>query len=129
MRKQYYFRPSENGTLIWDVHRLVILSRNLPTKEVKLEAIRELDEPFWFGNEESIPTCRAIAEHAKLIEESDLEHPVILSRDGRVMDGMHRVVKALLKGHTQIKVIQFTDDPKPDYIDVDPTDLPYDKPA
>lgn len=129
MRRQYHFRPSENGTLIWDVHRLVKLSANLPAKEVKLEAIRELDEPFWFGNEESIPTCRAIAEHTKLIEESDLEHPVILSQDGRVMDGMHRVVKALLKGHKRIKVIQFTDDPKPDYIDVATTDLPYDEPA
>ncbi|MFC1549702.1 hypothetical protein ACFL46_00225 [Candidatus Neomarinimicrobiota bacterium] len=129
MRKQYHFRPSEKGILIWDVQRLVKLTKNLPTKKVELEAIRELDEPFWFGNEKSVPTCRVIAEHVKLIEESDLMHPVILSRDGRIMDGMHRVVKALLKGHKQIKAIQFTKDPKPDYIDVDSADLPYDSPA
>ncbi len=129
MRKQYHFRQSENGTLIWDVHRLVKLTTNLPATEVELEALRELDEPFWFGDKDSIPTCRAIAEHIKLIEETDLEHPVILSNDGRVMDGMHRVVKALLKGHKRIKVVRFTDDPKPDYIDVAPADLPYDEPA
>ncbi len=129
MRKQYHFRPSEKGILIWDIQRLVKLSVNLPTKKVELEAIRELDEPFWFGNEESVPTCRVIAEHVKLIEASDLMHPVILSRDGRLMDGMHRVVKALLNGHKHIKAIQFTKDPNPDYIDVDSADLPYDLPA
>ena len=70
MRKQYHFRPTENGTLIWDVQRLVKLSVNLPGKEIELEAIGELDEPFWFGFEESIPTCRAIAEHIKLDRKS-----------------------------------------------------------
>ena len=42
------------------------------------------------------------------------------------MDGMHRVVKAYLQGQSTIKAVQFTKDPKPDYIDVDPKALPYD---
>ena len=73
-----------------------------------------------------MPTCRAIAEHAKLINETNLKYPIILSCDGRVMDGMHRVAKALIEGQTKIKAVQFMQELKPDFIDVNPDDLPYD---
>jgi len=125
MRKQYHFRPVDNHTLIWDIHRLIKLSRNFPVKEVDINAIRELDEPYWFGDERTIPSCRVIGEHAKLISETDLNHPIILSQDGGVMDGMHRVVKAMIAGKTRIKAIQFAEDPEPDFKDVDSRDLPY----
>ena len=54
-----------------------------------------------------------------------LELPIILSSDGRVMDGMHRVAKAALLGHETIPAVQFTSDPEPDFVDVQPEDLPY----
>lgn len=125
MRKQYHSRPSARGRLIWDVHRLVTLSADLPRREVPLDAIRELDENYWF-QEGTSPTCRAIAEHARLINETDLRYPIILSADGGVMDGMHRVVKALLHGHPTITAVQFTVDPAPGYINVSLDTLPYD---
>ena len=61
----------------------------------------------------------------RLIKETDLSYPIILSSDGRVMDGMHRVAKALLGGQETIEAVQFSQDPEPDYIDVLPDDLPY----
>jgi hypothetical protein len=57
----------------------------------------------------------------------DLAFPIILSSDGRVMDGMHRVGKALLQNYTEIEAVRFTQDPEPDYIGVQPDDLPYDE--
>ena len=42
------------------------------------------------------------------------------------MDGMHRVAKAFIAGHEYIDAVQFTEDPEPDYIDVDLDTLPYD---
>jgi hypothetical protein len=33
-----------------------------------LTAIRELDEPFWFSGGAAAATCRAITEHARLIQ-------------------------------------------------------------
>ncbi len=60
-----------------------------------------------------------------LIKETDLNYPIILSSDGRVMDGMHRVAKALLEGQETIEAVQFSQDPKPEYKDVHPDDLPY----
>jgi hypothetical protein len=125
MRKQYYFRPSERGLLAWDVDRLVVLTKRLPRIHVPLTAIRELDEPFW--SDHDTPTWRAAVEHVRLIEAADLSFAIILSSDGRVMDGMHRVAKAVLLGRATIEAVQFTDDPDPDYIGVEPKQLPYDE--
>lgn len=125
MRKQYHFRPSERGLLAWDVDRLVEQTSDFPRHEVPLSAIRELEEAYWFGGGTQ-PTCRAVADHARLMLEADLCYPIILSADGRVMDGMHRVAKAYLEGRETIKAVQFEIDPEPDYIGVAADDLPYD---
>ena len=69
MRKQYHFRQSERGLLAWDVDRLVRLASGLTPIDLPLAAIRELDEAFWFSGNGDSPTCRRIAEHAKLIEQ------------------------------------------------------------
>ena len=116
MRKQYHFRPSDRGLLAWDVDRLVTLSAGLPLIEVSLTQIRELDEPFWFSAEGDIPTCRKVVEHARLIREVDLSFPIILSADGGVMDGMHRVCRAFMDEQKTIRAVRFANDPEPDYI-------------
>ncbi len=64
LRKQYHFRPGPNGLQAWDIHRLIKMVEKLPTIQIPLSAIRELDEPYWYGH--ATPTCRSIAEHAKL---------------------------------------------------------------
>ncbi|HEX2759212.1 MAG TPA: hypothetical protein VHM27_01815 [Rhizomicrobium sp.] len=124
MRKQYHFRPGPDGLRAWDVDRLVALTRDLPVTEVPLSAIAELDKPYWYDHG-AVPTCRSIAEHARLIREADLAFPIILSSDGGVMDGMHRVAKAAMEGRSSISARQFTLDPEPDYVGVDPGKLPY----
>ena len=126
MRKQYHLRSSERGPLAWDVDRLVLLSKGFPHRQVPLSEIRELDEPYWFGPDD-VPTCRAVAAHAQLIEETDLRHPIILFADGRVADGMHRICKAVSLQHSTIEAVQFVTDPAPDYVGVDPDTLPYDE--
>src|SRR4030095_2006732 len=59
------------------------------------------------------------------IAAADLSFPIILSSDGRVMDGMHRVAQAALLGHETIAAVQFASDLEPDFVDVQPEDLPY----
>jgi hypothetical protein len=126
MRKQYHLRPSPAGLLAWDVHRLIRLTAHLPRIEVPLEAIGELDEPFWFGGQSDQATCRAVADHARLIAETDLRYPIILGADGRVMDGMHRVAKAYLEGRPTVLAVRLEADPEPDFVGVDADALPYD---
>ena len=124
-RHQYHLRHSEQGLLAWDVSRLISLSREFPVMEVALADIQELDEPFWYSTGGATPTCRSIAEHALLINNTDLSYPIILCDEGRVMDGMHRVCKAYMQGLQHIKAVQFTSYLEPDYVGVDVAELPY----
>ena len=127
MRKQYHLRTSVRGLLAWDVDRLIELSSSLPHIQVPLDSIRELDEPFWFAHGET-PTCRAVAQHSALIEAADLAFPIILCSEGRLMDGMHRVAKAAMHGLQHIEAVRFASPITPDFVDVDPSLLPYDTP-
>ena len=125
MRAQYHFRNSPGGLCAWNVHRLVELASDLVRESVPLTAIRELDEPYWTGGVNQRLTCREIVDHARLMLESDLAFPVILSSDGRVMDGMHRICKALLHGLDRVDAVRFVSDPEPNYVGVQTDDLPY----
>lgn len=125
MRKQYHFRRRGGDVLIWDVDRLLSLAAARPRHRVALSTIRELDEPYWFDATSSAPTCRAVLDHARLVAEADLAHPIILSADGRIMDGMHRVGKAYLEDRSEILAVRFEVDPEPDFVNVSPDSLPY----
>jgi hypothetical protein len=127
MRAQYHFRRSPQGLCAWNVHRLVEQSRALVRERVPLSAIRELNEPYWTNENTQPLTCREVVDHARLMLDCDLAFPIILSSEGRVMDGMHRVCKALLENRTEIEAVRFVHDPAPDYIGVHPDDLPYDE--
>jgi hypothetical protein len=122
---QYHFRNSAEGLRAWSVQRLVELSNGLERDRIPLSSIRELDEAYWCSASSQKLTCRNVVEHARLMQDCDLAFPVILSSDGRVMDGMHRICKALLLGFDHIEAVRFKQDPQPDFIGVDSDDLPY----
>jgi len=102
----------------------VELSRDLSRETVPISDIRELDEAYW-SNIGPRMTCREVVEHARLMQDTDLEFPVILSSDGRVMDGMHRICKALLLELDRIEAVRFPRDPEPDHVGANPENLPY----
>lgn len=124
MRKQYHFRKVAEDTLIWDVDQLIFQSSHFRVIQVCLDEIKELDEPYWFPNHH--PNTLELIEHFKLIKEADLNYPIILCSEGRVMDGMHRVAKAKMLNLSSIPAVQFTIMPQPDFINVDEDDLSYD---
>jgi hypothetical protein len=124
VRKQYNFRPAAEGLDAWDVDRLIEASAGLPVEEVPLEQIHDVDTDFWFVFG-PMPTVRRIVDHVRLIEEADLSYPIILGSDGRVMDGMHRVARAILDGRSTVSAVRFVTEPEPDFRNCSPEDLPY----
>jgi hypothetical protein len=126
LRKQYHFRNAKNGLLSWDVSKLIDKAANLPIKSVYLSIIKELDECFWHNIGGQTPTCRSVVEHSQLIQSVVMQYPIILSKDGRVMDSMHRVSKALFDGLSTINAVQFDQGIPPDYRGIYPDQLPYD---
>lgn len=77
MRKQYHTRTIDGDKYTWDVHRLVRLSRGLPVKSVPLSDIGEVDENWWYEEPESVPTPRSLAKHMMLVDQADLNYPII----------------------------------------------------
>ena len=126
IRPQYHFRWIDGALWSWDVRKLARLAEDLPVIEVALEDITEINEPYWFGEGGDVPTCKRIMEHAKQVEEVDLSYPILLCSEGRVMDGMHRIMKAHGLGHLTIKAKRLPKTPPPDNIGKTPDQLSYD---
>jgi hypothetical protein len=118
MRRHFYFRPHGELFDAWDVARLVELTRTLRVVEVDLTSLSDIDSEYWIGADGSAPTVRTLVRHMELTLNADLTYPIILSSNAIVMDGMHRVARALLEGHATIRAVQFRIDPEPDYVSV-----------
>jgi hypothetical protein len=108
-------RAVPGGRAFFLTERLWGLAEGLEVERVPIDAITEFDEDCWFGG--SAVTCRMVARHADRIQKADLSYPVILSADGRLMDGGHRIAKAWLNGQTTIAAVRFKVDPEPDYFE------------
>ena len=130
MRTQYHFWPAGSGTGYdaWDVHRLIELTAGLPVRQVPLAGITELDTDYWSDAEAGPPTVRKVLGHLRMILDVDPAYPVILGPDGRVMDGMHRICRAILDGRSTIAAVVLAELPPPDHRNVRPEDLPYPNP-
>jgi len=106
--KRLWSTPLADGSIpfvrmqqLWD------MAAGLPSKKVRVSELNALDEVRWFSERmNKLPTCRAVAEHAKDIYEVDFRFPIILSPSGVVLDGMHRLCKAFLEGMEEIDAVQ-----------------------
>ena len=108
-------RLTSAGRLVWFVERLWYLARDLPIQQTPIDQIAEFDQNCWFGAT-TPPTCREVTEHTRRILDADLRYPIILSAEGYLMDGGHRIAKAYLLQHPTIPAVQFLCDPEPDYM-------------
>ena len=124
IRAQYHFIERAEGLCAWDVRKLIELSRDFPVMPYKVAECPELESNHWYKH--VVPTPASIIEHAELIRDADLSYPIILGADDRVMDGMHRICKAVMEGLSEIPAVRFVEDPEPDYVGKLPSELPYD---
>jgi len=94
----------------WSVPRLFELSRGLEVMDVPLRHLN-------LYNVYEKLTLREMVMHMRAAEAADLSRPIILDEDGELMDGRHRVMKALLVGAETIKAVRFDENPSPDRVD------------
>lgn len=127
MRKQYHFKKSKNGFFAWDVDKLIDKSKGLKVINVQISDLNEFEQNYWYQNKNDEITCKSITDHFKLVLNCSLDYPIILAANGSIMDGMHRVCKAYLNNQKLIKAVKFNITPEPDFIDILPEELPYDR--
>lgn len=103
-------RYTDADGAVWSVTRLIEHSKGLEIFEIPLAGIFIGEKIFSESR-----TARAIAEHVKRVNETSLEYPILLDPDGFIMDGWHRVIKALVNGEETIKAVRFIDMPCCDF--------------
>ena len=109
-------RPEDGNPLkIWDVPTLWELAEDLPVISVNIETLDELDRVAWYGADQHSGrlTVKQFVSHSKRIDEADLTQPILLSAEGKMFDGFHRLAKAWKLGLTHITAKQFEVNPEP----------------
>lgn len=110
MRIKKWNLPEEQycrlGKLEWSVAKLFELSRGLPVMIVPLDHIS-----LYYTYDRL--TVRELVMHMKAVQDADLSYPIIMDEDGEIMDGRHRLMKAMLDGEETIKVVRFDENPPP----------------
>jgi len=97
---------SRLGNHQWSVNKLFKLAEDLKVMEIPLDHLN-INYTYQHLN------LRYMAMHFKAVQKADLSYPIILDEDGELMDGRHRLMKALIKGHKTIKAVRFESNPKP----------------
>jgi len=59
----------------------------------------------------NLQTMYDFVTHVRQMNEADLSYPVILSEDGVILDGWHRLAKAITTGQRYIKAVRFNKNP------------------
>lgn len=58
-------------------------------------------------------TLREITGHIKSVLDADLSFPIIFDEDGELMDGRHRLMKAIIEERESIIAVRFDCNPTP----------------
>ena len=114
--RQTHSTEIDGKKYIWFTDRLWKLSQELPEFDIEVESFQELDRDCWFGTGRT-PTIREVAAHCKRINQVNPGLPVVINENGRLMDGGHRLARALIEGKKTIKAVQFAQMPEPDAIE------------
>lgn len=101
---------SKIGGHHWSVARLIFLSKDLKVFNASLDCLNV------YNTYKEI-TLREMAMHILAVNNADLSYPIILDEDGDIMDGRHRIMKALINGDDTIKAVRFDVNPDPCKID------------
>lgn len=89
----------------YNIHAAVTMARDIEVKELPIV-------DMYIGYKSPCDaSLRSFLEHVKLVQAADLSYPILLNEDGYVIDGRHRLSKAILTGRKTIKSKRFKKDP------------------
>ena len=109
---EYKSQMCNLGKCHFSVARLIDLSRDFEVFEVPLRHLN-----IYYTYEKL--SLREFVKHMRAILDADLSFPIILDEDGELMDGRHRIMRAMLEEKPTIKAVRFDVNPSACRIDED----------
>lgn len=106
--KRWDFKDGQNITLTgktYNIHAAIMLAEDTPVRNLLL---RDFNISYCAPNRNNV---RDFVAHMKMVNDADLSYPILLNENGDIIDGRHRLCKALFLGRKYIKVKRFESDP------------------
>lgn len=98
----------------WKATTLWNLAESLPVEQVPLDSFDWTNSNFQCNSLSDPPLWRDIGDHARRIMAAELQYAIIISPDGDIMDGMHRVLKCYVFGLPTVSAARLPQMPPPD---------------
>lgn len=111
-----YVENDDTHYYYWKASRLWELSETMTIEHITLDSFDWENDNFICNSLNNPPLWRDIGNQTKQILAADLQYPIIISDEGDIMDGMHRVLKSYVFGLPTIKAVRFDRNPEPDLI-------------
>lgn len=92
------------GAFVYDVPSLIFQSRNLQAFKIPMAAVS-------FEGIISDGNTRDFVKHMKAVLDADMSFPIIFDPAGRLLDGRHRIAKALFEQRDYILAVRFEEYP------------------
>jgi len=112
INKAWEFKTSQSITLNskrYNVHECIAKAKDLEVVELEID---KMNIAYPCPNSNSI---RSFVEHMKSVMDANLDYPIILNEDGCIIDGRHRLCKAIYLGEKTIKSVRFNSDDDASY--------------
>ena len=111
--KAWEFNAEQQITILdktYNVHACISMSSELEAFDLDIKSMNlSYARP---NNEDSL---KSFVAHMKSVMDADLGYPILLNEDGAIIDGRHRLCKALYLGLDTIKAKRFKSDDDASY--------------
>lgn len=104
-------RIIDGNIFVYDSSEIYRLALSAPINMVKPTDF-DLTKMFWFANLEQASVFEVL-EHFRRIMAVSVEDPIVLAPDGSVLDGLHRIARAVLDNRSSIPARQLLVEPEP----------------
>ncbi|MCK5019401.1 MAG: hypothetical protein KAS32_20250 [Candidatus Peribacteraceae bacterium] len=108
----HHKQMSRLGRYHWSIARLIELTKDFPVMGIHLDHLN-------IYHRYKDLSIRDMVMHFKAVKNADLSCPIILDEEGDIMDGRHRIIRALIAGVKTIKAVRFEENPSPCQVDAE----------
>jgi hypothetical protein len=92
----------------WQLSDVLASAATRPVTYVAVHDFEQLDEDVWFAGTGRAPTLRELASEYGQVQAADLERPLLAVDGLGLLDGTHRIVRALVEGRSELPMVSLS---------------------